>query len=545
MSEETSAQNVSYLEYQGRYKGILAWILSTDHKRIGLLYLYTMLLFFSVAATLGLLMKTQLIAPGHTIMGPQTYNGLFTLHGIIMIFVIVIPGLPAVFGNFFLPLMIGARDVAFPRLNLLSWWLYVTGILIVLTSQFLGDGPPDTGWTFYAPYSFRTPTNVLPAVFGAFVMGFSSILTGLNFVVTIHRMRAPGMTWLKMPLFPWALYGTAWIQMLASPVIGITLLLIIAERIFKIGFFDPALGGDPILYQHLFWIYSHPAVYIMALPAMGAISEVIPVFSRKTIFGYRAMILSIMAIAFVGYFVWGHHMFTSGMSGRALFAFSFLTFLVAIPSAVKVFNWVGTMHKGSLHFDPPFLWAIGFIIVFMVGGLSGLVLGSLATNVHLHDTHFVVAHFHFIVFGGTGFGFMAAIHYWFPKMFGRMYDKGWAVLGFTVFFTGFLTLFSLMYTLGYMGMPRRYYDYLPEFHSQNILSSLGAWVMIAGAVIVFSNLIRGARYGKKITEKNPWKAPTLEWTTNTPPPLENFEQIPYVEKTPYDFTQFDDTEKPS
>lgn len=538
MSEESSVRHESYLEYKGKYKGILGWILSTDHKRIGLLYLYTMLLFFSVAAILGLLMKTQLIAPGNTIMGPQMYNGLFTLHGIVMIFVIVIPGLPAVFGNFFLPLMIGAKDVAFPRINLLSWWLYITGILIVLTSQFLGDGPPDTGWTFYAPYSFRTPTNVLPAVFGAFVMGFSSILTGLNFVVTMHRMRAPGMTWLKMPLFPWALYGTAWIQMLASPVIGITLLLLIAERVFKIGFFDPALGGDPILYQHLFWIYSHPAVYIMALPAMGAVSEVIPVFSRKTIFGYKAMIFSIMAIAFVGYFVWGHHMFTSGMSGRALFAFSFLTFLVAIPSAVKVFNWVATLHKGSLHFEPPLFWALSFVIVFMIGGFSGLVLGSLATNVHLHDTHFVVAHFHFIVFGGTGFGFMAAIHYWFPKMFGRMYERSWAIVGWAVFFLGFLSLYLPMFSLGYMGMPRRYFDYLPEFHGLNILSSLGAWVMMAGAFIIFTNLIRGARYGEKVTSKNPWRGTTLEWTTNTPPTLENFDEIPTVTKTPYDYTDY-------
>ncbi|MEE4176862.1 MAG: cbb3-type cytochrome c oxidase subunit I [Bacteroides sp.] len=535
MSEANYAHNVSYLDYKGQYKGLLGWIFSTDHKRIGLLYLYTMLAFFSVGAILGLLMKTELIAPGNTLMGPQTYNAFFTLHGIIMIFVIVVPGLPAVFGNFFLPIMIGAKDVAFPRLNLLSWWLYVLGILIVLTSQFLGDGPPDTGWTFYAPYSFRTPANVLPAVFGAFVMGFSSILTGINFVVTIHRMRAPGMTWFKMPLFPWTLYGTAWIQILATPVIGITLLLIVAERILGIGIFDPALGGDPILYQHLFWIYSHPAVYIMILPGMGVISEVIPVFSRKTIFGYKAIVLSTMAIAFVGYFVWGHHMFTSGMSGRALYTFSFLTFLVAIPSAIKVFNWVSTMHKGSLDMQTPFYWAVSFIFVFMIGGLTGLVLGSLATNVHVHDTHFVVAHFHYIVFGGTGFAFMAAIHYWFPKMFGRMYDLGWANLGWGIFFIGFNTLYLPMFFLGIQGMPRRYYDYLPDFHGGNIISSLGAWVMISGIVIIFANLIRSARYGQKTTEKNPWGGKTLEWQVDTPPTLENFEEIPVIEKGPYDF----------
>ncbi|MDR4987232.1 MAG: cbb3-type cytochrome c oxidase subunit I [Bacteroidales bacterium] len=538
MSQTHTEQQPSYLEYRGRYKGIAGWIFSTDHKRIGLLYLYTMLFFFSIAAILGLLMKTQLIAPGHTIMGPQTYNSLFTLHGIIMIFIIVVPGLPAVFGNFFLPIMIGAKDVAFPRINLLSWWLYIIGILIVLTSQFTGGGPPDTGWTFYAPYSFQTPTNVLPAVTGAFVMGFSSILTGINFVVTIHRLRAPGMKWLKMPLFPWTLYGTAWIQILATPVIGITLLLIIAERVMGIGFFDPALGGDPILYQHLFWIYSHPAVYIMILPAMGVISEIIPVFSRKSIFGYRAIVLSTMAIAFVGYFVWGHHMFTSGMSGRALMTFSFLTFLVAIPSAIKVFNWVSTMYKGSLHMETPFFWSVSFLFVFMIGGLTGLVLGALATNVHLHDTHFVVAHFHFIVFGGTGYAFMAALHYWFPKIFGRKYDHNWANMGWGIFFIGFLALYLPMFALGMMGMPRRYYDYLPEFHSANILSSLGAWVMIAGALIIFINLIRSARHGEKTSEKNPWGGKTLEWQVDTPPTLENFEEIPVVDKAPYDYSDY-------
>jgi len=534
MSETTTAKHVSFLEYKGKYKGILGWILSTDHKRVGLLYLYTMLVFFSIAAILGLLMKIQLIAPGETIMSPQAYNAMFTVHGIIMIFIIVVPGLPAVFGNFFLPIMIGAKDVAFPKLNLASWWLYIIGILVVLSSQFVG-GWPDTGWTFYAPYSFRTPANVLPALFGAFILGFSSILTGINFVVTVHRLRAPGMTWLKMPLFPWTLYATAWIQVLATPVIGITLLLTVMERVLGVGVFDPALGGDPILYQHLFWIYSHPAVYIMILPGMGAISEILPVFSKKRIYGYKAIVLSSLAIAFVGYFVWGHHMFTSGMSGRALYAFSFLTFLVAIPSAIKVFNWVATIHRGSLVMQTPFFWAISFIFVFMVGGLSGLILGSLATNVHVHDTHFVVAHFHFIVFGGTGFSFMAALHYWYPKMFGRMYEQSWANIGLVTFFAGFLTLYLPMFRLGMMGMPRRYYDYLPEFHGWNILSSLGAILMIAGALIVITNLVRSARYGKKTTDKNPWNGKTLEWQTDTPPTLENWEEIPTIKESPYEY----------
>jgi len=536
MSESIASQhNVSYLEYQGKFKGIFGWIFSTDHKRIGLLYLYTIMGFFVVGAILGLLMKLELIAPGKTIMGPQSYNSFFTLHGIIMIFVIVIPGLPAVFGNFFLPIMLGAKDVAFPKLNLASWYFYVIGIIVVLFSQFMGDGAPDTGWTFYAPYSFRTPTNVLPAVTGAFIMGFSSIATGINFIVTIHRMRAPGMTWFKMPLFPWALYATAWIQLLATPIIGITLLLIIAERTMGIGVFDPALGGDPILYQHLFWIYSHPAVYIMILPAMGVISEIIPTFARKTIFGYKVIVISSLAIAFVGYFVWGHHMFTSGMSGRALYTFSFLTFIVAIPSAIKVFNWVSTMHKGSLNMKTPFYWAVSFIFVFMIGGLTGLVLGSLATNVHVHDTHFVVAHFHYIVFGGVGFAFLGAIHYWFPKMFGRMYDASWANIGWLIFFIGFNTLYLPMFYLGIQGMPRRYYDYLPEFHGGNIISSLGALVLITGALIIIVNLIRSASHGKKTTEMNTWGGKTLEWTVPTPPPHENFDEIPTVTKGPYDY----------
>ncbi|MFA8434487.1 MAG: cbb3-type cytochrome c oxidase subunit I [Marinifilaceae bacterium] len=525
---------VSYLEYQGKYKGLFAWIFSTDHKRIGLLYLYSMLVLFSVAAILGLLMKIELIAPGKTIIEAQTYNGFFTLHGITMIFLIVVPGLPAVFGNFFLPLMIGARDVAFPRINLLSWWLYLLGALTALSSQFLGDGAPDTGWTFYAPYSFRTGTNMLPAVTGAFILGFSSILTGLNFIVTMHRMRAPGMTWMKMPLFPWALYGTAWIQVLATPIVGVTLLMIVMERTLNIGFFDPALGGDPILYQHLFWIYSHPAVYIMILPAMGAISEIIPTFARKTIFGYKAIVVSTLAIAFVGYFVWGHHMFTSGMSGVALYTFSILTFFVAIPSAIKIFNWVATLHKASINIETPFLWALCFLFVFMIGGLSGLVLGALSTNVHLHDTAFVVAHFHFIVFGGTGFAFLGAMHYWFPKMYGRMYDKTWANIGLATFFTGFCTLYLPMFYLGITGMPRRYYDYVSDFHGPNIVSSMGAMIMIAGLFIIITNLVRSASRGVKCTN-NPWEGITLEWQTASPPSLINFEEIPVVTKSPYSY----------
>lgn len=523
-----------YLNVPGK-KGLYSWIFSTDHKRIGLLYLYSMMGLFLVGLILGLAMKFELLAPGKTIMGAQAYNSTFTLHGIIMIFLIVVPGLPAVFGNFFLPILIGAQDVAFPKLNLLSWWIYVAGALIAISSQFLGDGPPDTGWTFYAPYSFKTGTNMLPAVTGAFVLGFSSILTGINFIVTIHRMRCPGMGWFKMPLFPWTLYGTAWIQVLATPIIGITLIMVVLERTLNIGFFDPALGGDPILYQHLFWIYSHPAVYIMILPAMGVISEIIPTFSQKHIFGYKAIIVSTMAIAFVGYFVWGHHMFTSGMSGKALYTFSLLTFLVAIPSAVKVFNWVSTLHKASINLQTPFYWAIAFIFVFMVGGLSGIALGALATDVYLHDTAFVVGHFHYIVFGGTGFAFLGAIHYWFPKMYGRMYDTKWANTGLVIMFIGFNALYGPMFYLGMMGMPRRYFDYLPQFHAANILSTMGSWVMAMGIIIIIINLINSARNGAKATA-NPWNGITLEWTVPSPPPVLNFDEMPAVGKEgPYDY----------
>lgn len=535
MTAKKSTQEPSFLEYKGKHKGLLSWILSTDHKRIGLMYLYVMLIFFGIGVILGLLMKFELLAPGKTIIEAQTYNAFFTIHGVIMIFVIVIPGLPAVFGNFFLPIMIGAKDVAFPKLNLFSWYIYVAGIIIVLLSLLTGDGAPDTGWTFYAPYSFKTTTNMLPAVLGAFVLGFSSILTGLNFIVTIHRMRAPGMTWMKMPLFPWTLYGTAWIQLLATPVVGITLLMIVGERLLNIGFFDPSLGGDPILYQHLFWIYSHPAVYIMILPAMGVISEIIPTMARKSIFGYRFIVGSTLAIAFVGYFVWGHHMFTSGMSGTALFTFSILTFLVAIPSAIKVFNWISTMYKGSILLDTPFYWAASFIFVFMVGGLTGLVLGSLATNVHVHDTHFVVAHFHFIVFGGTGFAFFGALHYWFPKVWGKLYDSKWANTGWLLFFIGFITLYGPMFYLGMKGMPRRYYDYDEIFHGGNIISTMGSWVMVTGLIIMVINLFRAARNGSK-APADPWGGKTLEWTVPSPPPVLNFDEIPVMDKKgPYDY----------
>ncbi|HCT29645.1 MAG TPA: cytochrome c oxidase subunit I [Bacteroidales bacterium] len=524
----------SYLDQQGKYKGILGWLTSTDHKRIGILYLMCILVFFLVGVTLGGVMKLELLRPGEQYIDAQTYNGFFTVHGIIMIFMVVIPGLAAVFGNFFLPIMIGAKDVAFPRLNLFSWYIYIVGAAIAVLSQFGGKGAPDTGWTFYAPYSIDSNTNVTTAVLAAFVLGFSSILTGLNFIVTIHRMRAKGMTWFKMPLFPWSLYATAWIQVLATPIVGITLLMVIAERTFRIGFFDPSLGGDPILYQHLFWIYSHPAVYIMILPAMGVITEIIPTFCQRKVFGYQAIVLSSLAIAGVGYLVWGHHMFTSGMSDFSRMAFSFLTFIVAIPSAIKVFNWIATMYKGSIKINTTFLYSISFIFQFMIGGLTGLTLGALATNVHVHDTYYVVAHFHYIVFGGMGFAFFAAIHYWFPKMFGRMYNEKLGKIGWAIVFSGFTLLYFPMFILGLQGMPRRYFDYLPEYSGGHFISSIGAFVLITGIIIMVYNLFRSAKKGE-LAPANPWDGRTLEWTIPSPPPLENFDNEVVVTEHPYDY----------
>ncbi len=533
----TNGKHPSYIEYQGKHKGILGWILSTDHKRIAIIYLVAIISFFLVGMTFGFLMRLELIAPGRTIMDAQTYNSFFTLHGVIMIFLFVIPGIPAIFGNFFLPILIGARDVAFPRLNLFTWYLYVIGGLLALMSILLPGGAADTGWTFYIPYSVRTGSNVTFALFAAFVLGFSSIFTGINFVTTVHRLRAPGMTWFKMPLSVWSWYATAWVQILATPIIGITLLLVAIERIFGVGLFDPALGGDPVLYQHLFWIYSHPAVYIMILPAMGVVSEIIPVFARRTIFGYQFIAMSSIAIALFGSLVWAHHMFTAGMSNTGQFIFSLLTMVVAIPSAIKVFNWTATLYKGSIQLDTPLLFALAFIFQFTIGGLTGIMQGILSVDIMITDTSFIVAHFHYVMFGGTGFGLFAALHYWFPKMFGKMYNLKISKIAFWIVFVGFNTTYFPMFIMGWLGMPRRYYDYLPEFHIYHLISTIGSWILVAGLLLMFGNLLKAWLVGKKTTEKNPWGGETLEWTIDTPPIHENFIDIPTIHEAPYEYKQ--------
>jgi cytochrome c oxidase subunit I len=520
-------------------RGIWAWLLTRDHKRLALMYLWAILLWFSLAMVLGLLMRIELMWPGRTIMGPETYNAMFTLHGVIMIFLVVIPAIPAVFGNFFLPIQIGADDVFFPRLNLLSWYLYMLGGVFAIISLFSGKGFPDTGWTFYVPFSVSTNTNVSLTVSAAFILGMSSMLTGLNFITTVHRMRAKGMGWMQIPLFTWSLYATAWVQLLATPVIGITLILVILERLLSIGLFEPDKGGDPLLYQHLFWLYSHPAVYIMILPGMGVVSEIIPIFSRKSIFGYKAIVYSSLAIAIAGSLVWAHHMFTSGISDVSIFVFSLLTYLVAIPSAVKVFSWISTMYKGAIQMTPPLFLALAFIYLFSVGGLTGLLLGAAGTNVYVHDTQFVVSHFHFTMFGGTGFAFFAALHFWWPKMFGVMYNMKRAYIASILITIGFIFHFIPMMILGLMGMPRRYFDYLPQYATGNFLAGFGAFIIVAGVALMFTNLLLSFRVRQE-APADPWGGTTLEWTIPSPPPLHNFIGTPEVKDFPYDFRQVSD-----
>lgn len=522
----------SDVNYINEFKGLKSWLTTLDHKRIGLMYMISVLFFFLVGGIFALLIRMELFHPGGSFLTPDQYNQVMTYHGAIMVFMVIIPGIPAILGNFFLPLQIGAKDVAFPRLNLASWYVFMAGALLACATLFLGRA--DTGWTFYTPYSIRTGTATSMMVLAAFIMGMSSILTGLNFIVTVHKLRAKGMSMYRIPLFIWAIYSTAIIQILATPVLAITLLLLVAERALGVGIFDPKLGGDPVLFQHFFWFYSHPAVYIMILPAMGVISELITAFSRKTIFGYTAIAYSSLGIAAVSFFVWGHHMFVSGQSDIAGIVFSFITMLVGVPTAIKMFNWIATMYKGSISFQSPMLYALGFLFLFAIGGVTGIMLATIGVDVHFHDTYFVVAHFHYVMVGGTLMAIMGGFYYWFPKMFGRMYNEALARLTFVFIFVGFNVTFFPQFILGSMGMPRRYFDYIEPYHSLNSISTVGSWLIGIGFFISLYVIIEGIFKGEK-APANPWGAKTLEWQTSSPPPHHNFHEDPVVTAGPYEY----------
>ncbi len=519
--------------YLNQEYGIRSWLLTTDHKRIALLYLMAITFFFFVGGFFALVIRLELLTPAGDLVQADTYNKLFTMHGQVMVFFFLIPSIPAVLGNFLVPIMIGAKDLAFPRINLLSWYIYMLGGALML--HCILTGGVDTGWTFYTPFSTAfSNTKVIEAGVAIFINGFSSILTGLNFVVTIHRMRAPGMTWSRLPLFIWSQYATSVIFLLGTPVLAITLLLVVFERAFNLGIFDPTRGGDPLLFQHLFWFYSHPAVYIMILPSMGVVSEIVACFSRKRVFGYNFMTLALIGIAVLGFLVWAHHMFTAGMSLYAAIIFSFLSYFVAVPSAIKVFNWTATMYRGSITYSTPMLYAFGFIGLFTMGGLTGLFLAALGIDVHVTDTYFVIAHFHYIMVGGALMGYLGGLHFWWPKITGRMYPELWGRLAALVVFLGFNLTFFPQFILGYLGMPRRYWQYPAEFQVLNVMSTAGATILAVGYLLPMVYFLWSVRYGK-IAEDNPWHAAGLEWMTQSPPTTFNFDETPEVTWEAYDY----------
>jgi cytochrome c oxidase subunit 1 len=512
---------------------IRSWLLTTDHKRIALLYLGAITIFFFIGGIAAALVRFNLIVPEGLLGSAEAYNRLFTMHGVVMVWFFLVPAVPVTLGNFLIPLMLGARDLAFPRLNLFSWYLFMLGGAVTLWALFAGG--LDTGWTFYTPLStMYSNSHVVLAAVGIFISGFSSIATGLNFIVSIHRLRAPGMTWYRMPVFLWSLYSLSVLLVLATPVLAITLLLLVMERVFHVGVFDPAIGGDPLLFQHLFWFYSHPAVYMMILPGFGVVSEIIPAFSRKRIFGYKFVVWASVSIAVISFFVWGHHMFVAGISLYSAVLFSILSYLVAVPSAIKIFNWLGTMHKGYIHFDAPMLYALGFIGLFTIGGLTGLWVAALAADVHLTQTYFVVAHFHYIMVGGMVSAFFGGLHFWWPKITGRMYPEMWARIAALIMFIGFNLTFFPQFILGYLGMPRRYYAYSPDFQVLNVLSSAGATILAAAYLLPLGYLLWSLMYGER-APANPWGATGLEWRTPSPPPTVNFIETPVVTEAPYNY----------
>jgi len=531
----TTAVTVERKNYINAEYGIRSWLFTTDHKRIALLYLVSITAMFFVGGFFALLIRLELLTPAGDLLLADTYNKMFSMHGQVMVFFFLVPSIPATLGNFLIPMMIGAKDLAFPRINLLSWYIYIAAALLYLFCIITGG--VDTGWTFYTPYSsLFSNTHVVEAGLAIFIAGFSSILTGLNFVVTIHRMRAPGMTWSRLPLFVWAHYATSIIMLLGTPVIAITLVLVVLERTLNLGIFDPSRGGDPVLFQHLFWFYSHPAVYIMILPSMGIISEIVTCYSRKRAFGYTAIAISSIAIAVIGFLVWAHHMFVAGISLYSALVFSFLSYLVAVPSAIKVFNWTATMYKGSVSFSTPMLYAMGFIGLFTIGGLTGLFLACLGIDVHVHDTYFVIAHFHYVMVGGAVLGYLGGIHFWWPKITGRLYPEGWGRTAAIIVFIGFNLTFFPQFILGYLGMPRRYWDYshMPEWQALNVLSTAGASILAVGYLLPMVYLFWSLRYGK-LAGDNPWAATGLEWQTASPPPTFNFDETPIVTCEAYEY----------
>ena len=521
--------DADYLTYERGWK---SWLTTVDHKRIGVMYLISILLAFFAGGVFALILRTELLTPGRTIMEADTYNEMFTLHGAIMVFLFIIPSIPAAIGNFVLPIMLGAKDVAFPKLNLASLYIYWVGAIFTLVA--ITQGHIDTGWTFYTPYSTRADASAIWMTIGVFILGFSSILTGLNFIATVHTMRGPGMHWRRLPLFIWGTYATAVIQVLATPVLAITLALLAMEKIVGVGVFDPALGGDPVLFQHFFWFYSHPAVYIMILPGMAIVNEVIATFSRRKIFGYMFIAMSSVALALLGFLVWGHHMFVSGQSEYATMVFSALTFLVAIPSGVKIFNWLATLYQGSISLESPMLYSLAFIALFTIGGLTGLFLGTLSTDIHLHDTYFVVAHFHYVMVGGTVFGFLSGLHYWWPKITGRLYDERWARVAFALVFIGFNVTFLSQFVLGSRGMPRRYYSYLDQFQPLHMTSSGGAYILGVGFLVMAVMFAKSLKSGEK-AGRNPWGSAGYEWQTSPRPHPHNFAEQPVFTRGPYDY----------
>jgi len=527
-----TAERENYLNTE---YGIKSWLLTTDHKRIALLYLLAITFFFFIGGFFALIIRLELLTPAGDLVQADTYNKMFTMHGQVMVFFFLIPAVPAVLGNFLMPIMIGAKDLAFPRINLFSWYLLMVGGVLMMYTILTGG--VDTGWTFYTPLSTAfLNTHVVTAALAIFIAGFSSILTGLNFIVTVHRMRAPGMTWSRLPLFVWANYATAIIQVLGTPVLAISLMLVALDRVFRFGFFDPQRGGDPLLFQHLFWFYSHPAVYIMILPGMGVVSEIVTCFARKRIFGYKFMALALIAIAVLGFLVWAHHMFVAGISLYAGLAFSLLSYFVAVPSAIKVFNWTATMYKGSISYATPMLYAFGFIGLFTMGGLTGLFLAALGIDVHVTDTYFVIAHFHYIMVGGMVMAYLGGMHFWWPKISGRMYPEGWGKLAAMIIFVGFNLTFFPQFVLGYLGMPRRYWQYKPEFQVLNVLSTAGSTILAVGYLLPMAYFLWSMRYGKPAPD-NPWNAAGLEWTTPSPPPTFNFEETPKVTWEAYNYDQ--------